>query len=141
VPGDDFGLTTRRPRECRCIQGCWSFRCTHPGTNRGFRKHNYLARLFLARRLRAFAGNLRFGPLFPRFFLPLVFDFLDLLDLLDLVDLVDLGVRAAGSEVPCCRRNARSAVDESGDLRPCRKAHTGAFRSGREEAACSGMRA
>jgi hypothetical protein len=27
VPGDDFGLTTRRPRECRCIQGCWSFRC------------------------------------------------------------------------------------------------------------------
>lgn len=106
--------------------------CTHPGTNRGFRKHNYLARFFLVRRLRAFAGNLRFGPLFPRFFLPLVFDFLDLLD---------LGVRAAASEVPRCRRNARSAVDESGDLRPCRKAHTGAFRSGREEAACSGMRA
>jgi len=105
--------------------------CTHPGTNRGFRKHNYLARFFLARRLRTFAGNLRFGPLFPRFFLPLVFDFLDLLG---------LGVRAAGSEVPRCRRNARSAVDESGDLRPCRKAHTGAFRSGREEAACSGMR-
>jgi len=27
VPGDDFGLTKRCPRECRCIQGCWSFRC------------------------------------------------------------------------------------------------------------------
>jgi len=26
VPRDDFGLTTRRPRECRCIQGCGSFR-------------------------------------------------------------------------------------------------------------------
>jgi hypothetical protein len=26
VPGDDFGLTTRCPRECRCIQGFWSFR-------------------------------------------------------------------------------------------------------------------
>ena len=43
-----------------------SMRCTHPGTNRGLKKDNYLVRLFLARRLRAFVGNLRFGLLFPR---------------------------------------------------------------------------
>src|SRR6185437_1153033 len=27
MPGDGFGRMTPRPRECRCAQGCWSFRC------------------------------------------------------------------------------------------------------------------
>jgi hypothetical protein len=37
-------------------------------------------------------------------------------------------------------RNARKAVEDKGDLRPGKKAQTGAFRSGNVEAACSGMR-
>jgi len=46
-----------------------SMSCTHPRTSRGLTKDNYLVRLFLARRLRAGVGNLRFGLLFPRFLL------------------------------------------------------------------------
>src|SRR5215475_1568328 len=99
-----------------------SMSCTHPGTSRGLTKDNYLARLFLARRLWAFVGNLRFGLLFPRF-LFLVFDFLTWC------------VRRPRSEVPPLRR-ARNAVEDSGDLRPCRKAHTGGLRPGRAGAAC-----
>src|SRR5262249_37430280 len=36
VPGDVFGRTTRCPRECRCIQGFWSFLyvALTPGSNR-----------------------------------------------------------------------------------------------------------
>src|SRR4029078_3356075 len=30
MPGDGFGLTTLRPRECRCAQGFWSFRYVAP---------------------------------------------------------------------------------------------------------------
>jgi len=37
-------------------------------------------------------------------------------------------------------RNARNAVEDKGDLRPCKKVQTGAFRSGNAEAAYSGMR-
>jgi hypothetical protein len=38
------------------------------------------------------------------------------------------------------RRNARNAVEDKGDLRPCKKVQTGAFRSGNVETAYSGMR-
>src|SRR3954451_21296728 len=37
-------------------------------------------------------------------------------------------------------RSARSAVEESGDLRPCRKTHAGGLRRGSVFAAVSGMR-
>src|SRR5215468_8299162 len=87
-------------------------------------KHNYLVRLFLPRRLWVLAVILRFALLFPRL-LPL--------------DLPGLARRALpGGRFR--RRRARSAVDDRGDLRPWRNVHTGAFRSGREETACSGIR-
>jgi hypothetical protein len=95
---------------------------------------NYLVRLFLARRLRAFVGNLRFGLLFPRVSFLVFLVFLGFLVFV----FFDLSARDQ-SEVPSLRR-ARNAVDDNGDLRPCKKAHTGAFLSGSEEASCSGMR-
>jgi len=95
----------------------------------GLTKHNYLVRLFLPRRLWLLVVNLRFALLFPRLLPP---DFVPL-------DLSGLARRApaAGS---FRRRRARSAVDDRGDLRPWRNAQAGAFRSGREEAARSGIR-
>ena len=91
-------------------------------------KHNYLVRLFLPRRLWVLAVILRFALLFP--LLPL--------------DLATLDLPGLAPRAPPVgrfrRRRARSAVDDRGDLRPWRNVHTGAFRSGREETACSGIR-
>src|SRR5215813_11807706 len=85
-------------------------------------KHNYLVRLFLPRRLWALAVILPFALLFPRL-LPPDLEPLDLPGLARRAPLVGL----------FRRRRARSAVDDRGDLRPWRKVHTGAFRSGSEE--------
>lgn len=83
-----------------------SMRCTHPGSNRGLTELSYLVCLFLPRRLRVLAVNLRFAILFPRL-LPPVLD-------LDL-----LGRVRRGSPVGRFRQRwARKAVDDSGDLRP-----------------------
>jgi hypothetical protein len=107
-----------------------SMRCTHPGLNRGLEKDSYLALFFLARRLRTFAAILRFTVLVPRL-LVLAFRLLDLFG----------RVLCERSEVTRRRRKARSAVEDNGDLRPWRKAHTGALRSGKAAAEYSGMRA
>jgi hypothetical protein len=107
-----------------------SMRCTlTPVQTGGLEKDNYLVLFFLVRRLRTFAAILRFGVLFPRFRV-LVFG---------LLDLPDRALRER-LEVPR-RRKARSAVDDNGDLRPWRKAQTGALRSGSAAAEYSGMRA
>src|SRR5262245_6773499 len=120
----------RDARESACVcRGPDPFNALHsfPVETGNPKKHNYLDRFFLARRLRIFAAILRLETLFPRF-LSLVFARRDL----------------AGRRLrerfgaPRRLRNARSAVEDSGDLRPCRKAHTGAFRAGRFAAACSG---
>src|SRR4249920_1107367 len=96
----------------------------------GLTKHNYLVRFFLPRRLWVLAVNLRFAVLFPRL-LPTVLEALDLPGLA-------LRVPPVGRFRP---RRARSAVDDKGDLRPWRNVHAGAFRSGKEATAYSGMRA
>jgi hypothetical protein len=49
-----------------------SMRCTHPGSNRGLTKLSYLVCLFLPRRLRVLAVNLRFAILFPRLLPPVL---------------------------------------------------------------------
>src|SRR5262245_16041897 len=104
--------------------------CTHPRFRTGsLIKHNYRARLFLPPRLLILAVILRFALLFPRL-LP------SDLALLDLPGLA----RRPPSVGRFRRRRARSAVDDRGDLRPWRNVHAGAFRSGREETACSGIR-
>ena len=122
------GLRSGARESAGVFRGAGPFDALHsPRYEPGSHEDNYVARLFLARRLRAFVGNLCAGPLFPRF-LFLVFAFLDW-----------SGCLCNCVEVPSLRR-ARNAVEDSGDLRPCKKAHTGAFLLGREEAACSGIR-
>ena len=98
-------------------------RCTRPGSNQGSNQRNYLARFFLPRRLRVLTDNFRFGALVPRF-LPVVFARFDLLMVFVLV------LRRVGPELPRIVLNARNAVEDNGDLRPCRNVQTGAFRSG-----------
>jgi hypothetical protein len=107
-----------------------SIRCTRPDPNRGALKHSHLVRFFLPRRRTDFAADLRLLALFPGLFSRLL-RFLARFDLRE----------DAPGEVRRPPRNARNAVEDKGDLRPCKKAQTGAFRSGNVEAAYSGMRA
>jgi hypothetical protein len=107
-------------------------RCTRPGPNRGLLEHSHLVRFFLPRRRTDFAADLGLLALFPRLF-SCVPRFLARFDLGEDAPREPANVR-------CPRRNARKAVEDKGDLRPCKKAQTGGFRSGNVEAAYSGMR-
>lgn len=109
-----------------------SMRCTRPDPNRGPIKHSHLVRFFLPRRRTDFAADLGLLALFPRLFSRL-------LRFPARFDLREDAPRAP-ADVRCPPRNARNAVEDKGDLRPCKKAQTGAFRSGNVEAAYSGMR-
>ena len=129
---ETFSGVRRDARESAGVfRGSGPFYMLHslPVRTGGLTKHNYLVRLFLPRRLWVLAVILRFALLFPRL-LPLDLAPLDLPDL----------ARRAPPVGRFRRRRARSAVDDRGDLRPWRNVHTGAFRSGREETACSGIR-
>src|SRR5262245_44423679 len=108
-----------------------SIRCTRPGPTRGPFEDSHLVRFFLPRRWTDFAADLGLLALFPRLFSRL-------LRLPARFDLREGAARAPVEFRP--RRNARNAVEDKGDLRPCKKAQTGAFRLGNVEAACSGMR-
>src|SRR5262249_38667489 len=90
---------------------------------------NYLDRVFLPRRLWALAVNLPFALLFPRL-LP------SDLEPLDLPGLARRAPPVGGFRRP----RAGRGVDGGGGLRRWRKVHAGAFRSGKEETACSGIR-
>ena len=107
-------------------------RCTRPDPNRSPLEDSHLVRFFLPRRRADFAADLGLLVLFPRLFSRLL-RFPARFDLRARED-VSRGVRPPP-------RNARNAVEDKGDLRPCKKAQTGAFRSGKVEAAYSGMRA
>src|SRR5262245_42868633 len=107
-----------------------SIRCTRPGPNRGPLEDSHLVRFFLPRRRTDFAADLGLLALFPRLFsrllrLPARFD-----------------LREGAPRVPVetrPRRNARNAVEDKGDLRPCKKVQTGDFRSGSVETAYWGV--
>ncbi len=105
--------------------------CTRPDPNRGPFKDSHLVRFFLPRRRTDFAADLGLLVLFLRLFSRL----------LRFPARFDLRAREDVSrEVRPPPRNARNAVEDKGDLRPCKKAQTGAFRSGNVEAAYSGIR-
>src|SRR5215467_10055470 len=129
---ETFSGVRREARESAGVfRGSGPFYALHspPVRTRSLTKHNYLDRVFLPRRLWALAVNLPFALLFPRL-LPSDLEPLDLPGL----------ARRAPPVGRFRRRRARSAVDDRGDLRPRRKVHAGAFRSGKEETACSGIR-
>jgi hypothetical protein len=129
---ETFSGVRRDARESAGVfRGSGPFYVLHlpPVRSGSLTKHNYLVRLFLPRRLWVLAVNLRFAVLFPCL-LPLVLAPLDLPGL----------ARRAPPVGRFRRRRARSAVEDRGDLRPWRNVHAGAFRSGREATAYSGIR-
>src|SRR4029077_14291993 len=101
------------------------------GAHRALDQDRYFARFFPPLRVELFS--------FPRFDLvPLDLALFDLT--LFGFALSDLPAFLPDAEVPL-PRNARSAVDDSGDLRPWRNVQAGARRPGRLAASFSGMRA
>src|SRR5262245_65748732 len=97
-----------------------SIRCTRPGPTRGPFEDSHLVRFFLPRRRTDFAADLGAPALFPRLFSRLL-RFPARFDLREGAPRVPVATRP--------RRNARNAVEDKGDLRPCTKVQTGAFRS------------